>query len=293
MEKSKNIPEKVLLIGNGYLGKRIAESFRGAASQVKILDFPEVDITNLPSLQAILEQEKPQIVINAAAFTNTNQLELPENQNNGFRINVQGPCNLMIACRSVGAYLVQISTGMIFDGAGIDGKGWKESDKPQPESYYTWTKAWADLALEPFADQGILITRIHLPISRYSDPKNLLEKLGKFESVLDEQHSATMVEDYLKALVALVEKRATGIFHCVNPGTISLYEMRELMKKHGLADKTKPTIAISKADFNAKVATNNGAYQPTPILNTDKLQKLGIMMPNIKEAVEDAIINFK
>lgn len=273
---------KTLVIGKGYLGERFAEYFEADS-----IDHPEVDVTSLESLSAVLDRFKPGLVINAAGSTNTHQIEKIEHRAQAFRVNVQGPTNLAYLAHERGFRLVQLSSGMIYDGEAPDGQGWKESATPQPISYYAWTKAWADVALEPFAARdSILIIRLHVPVSARNHPRNLLNKMMQFDSAVTEPSSMTIVEDLLLATKKLVELQATGIFHVVNPGTISFYAVAACMQKYELISKDKEIKKTSKLELAETIAGSGGAQQVYPHLSTEKLESFGITLAPIQEAIE-------
>ena len=284
-----NTQPKIVVIGEGgYLGERIREHF--GPDTIITMD----DITNLEVIGASVAAWQPDIVINAAALTNTNEIEKPENRAAAYAVNVQGPANLAYLARKHGFYLVHLSTGMMFDGAGPEGDGWKETDLPIPASYYAWTKAFADAQLLPFStDPGTLILRLHMPLSRRSHPRNMLQKFQQFAKGTDGQQTMTIVEDLIESLDALVRQRTTGVYHVVNPGTISVFEILTLLQKHGLIAADVQLEEVSQADYNKGVAEKGGAYQSTPILNTKKLQEAGIHLKDIHQAIEDCIQELK
>lgn len=252
----------------------------------------KVDITNPLAIEREIEIYKPDVVLNAAAKTKTNELEKYENQPEAFRVNVEGPANLMKSARSHGYKLIHYSTGMFFDGAGPKRDGWREEDMPEPISYYTWTKAWADALLEPSCKRdGTLILRLHLPISERTGPKNLFSKLPNFTSALSEAGSMTVLEDLLRSTRHLLEKKATGLFHVVNPGTISLMEIVEIRKVQGLIPKERHVSPTTKNELNALLVSKGAAYQPITTLNSNKLQLEGIQLLEIHIAVGNAIHN--
>ncbi|MCC2631529.1 MAG: solute carrier family 35, er, partial [Patescibacteria group bacterium] len=204
--------DKVLIFGGGYLGNRIRDHFGENAL------ISTADITDLEAVKEAIQASQPHVVINAAAKTLTGELEKPENQAEGYQVNVQGAANIAYACREASVFMAHISTGMMFDGPDV-----READTPQPTNYYAWTKAWADAQLVPLMGDKVMIARIHTPLSKHANPRNLLTKLQGFDKVVGEPSSLTVVEDFLAALEQLVEKRASGIYNVVNPGSISLY----------------------------------------------------------------------
>jgi dTDP-4-dehydrorhamnose reductase len=177
---------------------------------------------------------------------------------------------------------------MMFDGPDV-----READTPQPTNYYAWTKAWADAQLVPLMGDKVMIARIHTPLSKHANPRNLLTKLQGFDKVVGEPSSLTVVEDFLAALEQLVEKRASGIYNVVNPGSISLYEVVKLMQQNGLVDPAKEVKELSREQLQEMVASSGGAHQTYPILSTEKLSALGISMRPVREAVEASIKEYE
>ncbi len=279
----------LLIIGGGYIASQIADYLKSDWNIVMV-DYPAINITDPASIASVLAEHSPVLVVNAAAHTNTHEAEKPETHATAYAINTAGVAHIAWACREHGARLVHISTGMMFDGTPPRATGWDETDTPAPTSFYTWTKAWADWQLLPRAEaDGILITRIHTPVSRYASPKNLLTKLTKFSAAATDQTSLTVVEDYLAALKQLIAKEATGLFHVVATGTISFYEITELMRMGGMIPDTLEVGKTTLAAINADIAAKGGAYQPQSILSNQKLLEYGIEMPDATTAVTQAI----
>lgn len=289
------IMQKVLIIGGGYLGTVIKQHFENGGDTVQIADYPNVDITDISSVETVVASSSPDLFINCAAFTNTNAAEEPANQGTAFALNVQGPANCALACRRHSVPWVHFSTGMMFDGVPAhNAEGWTETDTPQPTGYYTWTKAWADGMLTPFLEEDrILILRIHIPLSNVSHPRNFLNRLLSFDKAVDEPSSITVVEDLLDVLDQLLERKMGGIFNVVNEGTMSSYEITKTLHKYGHGAKDATVLPMSKAELEAAVSAKGGAQQTFPVLSTAKLQALGITMPKAQEAIERTARTFK
>ncbi len=105
--------ERVVLIGfRGQLGRALLESL-ATQRAVLALDYPEIDMTR----PAIIEQVcdwKPQVVINAAAWTDVDGAE--EKQDACYAVNVLGVKHLATACQRSGAALLHVSTNEVFPG---------------------------------------------------------------------------------------------------------------------------------------------------------------------------------
>jgi dTDP-4-dehydrorhamnose reductase len=284
------ITDHVLIIGGGYLATRLHEYFIGGGHTVALLDYPSIDITDLESLHRVISRERPTLIINAAAHTDTAAAEKSENQAKVFALNVAGPITISQVARQHSIRWVHFSTGMMFDGPGPDGQGFRETDTPEPTNYYSWTKAWADGALTPFLERDrILIMRIHTPISRFSHPRNFLDRMQRFDKAINVESSVTIVEDMLNALDHLLATEQYGLFNVVNPGSISAYDIALLMQKQGLIPADKQLVPMTRTELDAL----GGAHQTFPILNTDKLLASGLDLPPISEAVMASIQAFK
>ena len=269
-----------MIIGGGYLASVIMRRFPDAVT----LDFPTLDITSPASIEAAIEAHKPELIINTAAFTNTAQADLSEKRDAVFHLNVFGPANLALAARSHGIPWVHFSTGMFFDGDN-GGAGWSETDIPNPDGYYAWTKAWADGMLLPFTTDGIYLLRIHLPISQLNQERNFINRLIRFPKLVDITSSVTVLEDMLDALDHLVMTKQPGLYNVVNNGVISSFAIAEQLHKQGLRE-TAPEI-LTLDELNSM-----GATQRFPMLSTDKLRQASFVMPEIQQAVERCIANF-
>ena len=102
----------ILVIGaNGMLGHDLMEVLQG---DVRGLDLPELDITDLVSVRKALLTLKPEIIINSAAYTDVDGCE--KQPDLAYRINVVGTRNVAAVALQLGCSLVYISTDYVFDG---------------------------------------------------------------------------------------------------------------------------------------------------------------------------------
>lgn len=124
---------EIIKIGRADIGE-ISESIK--VSEVIAFDVDGLDITNLVKVKEVLNYLKPEVVINCAAATNVDKCEIDEDF--AFMVNSIGPRNLAIACDSIGAKLVQVSTDYVFNKN--TNKPLKEYDLTSPSSVYGKTK---------------------------------------------------------------------------------------------------------------------------------------------------------
>jgi dTDP-4-dehydrorhamnose reductase len=127
---------KALIVGClGMLGTDLMAAF-SPLYDVTGFDRPELDITQPGECFARLKDLRPDVVINAAAFTRVDACET--HQEEAFLVNAYGAGNLAAAAASTGALLVHYSTDYIFDGLKKD--PYVEGDVPNPQSVYGKSK---------------------------------------------------------------------------------------------------------------------------------------------------------
>ena len=134
---------KILLFGKyGQLGWELHRSLQGLG-QVLAYDYPEVDFTVPSSLRRLVEESRPQIVINAAAYTEVDKAESEAER--AKLINTEAPALLAEICRDLGAALIHYSTDYVFDGQ--KGTPYTRSDVPHPLNVYGQTKLEGERAI--------------------------------------------------------------------------------------------------------------------------------------------------
>ena len=251
-----------------------------------------IDIADPEAVAQELDHVKPDIVINCVGKTGTPNVDWCEDhKEETFRSNVTGPVVLMEEYRKRGVYWVHIGSGCLFSGDN-GGRGFSEDDVPNFQgSFYSRTKQWTDAMLKEFADPiqgkgGILILRIRMPFQSEDHPKNLLSKIAKFSKVIDVQNSVTYVPDFLKAASQLMDRRRTGIFHMVNPGPISLYEVACLFADQE-GRKRPERLTETVAHTMTKAARSNC------VLSTEKLVSEDIHLPTAMERIQRVLASRK
>jgi dTDP-4-dehydrorhamnose reductase len=124
---------KWLITGaNGQLGRCLQKTLDSRGIDFVALSSADLDVTNIGQVEKLVNSTKPDVVINAAAYTNVEQAEIDSDE--AFNVNQLGAANLAIASRSVNAKLVHFSTDYVF--AGSSNSPWKVSDLTDPLSIY-------------------------------------------------------------------------------------------------------------------------------------------------------------
>lgn len=219
MASSKKL--NLLITGaNGQLGNSLREIAPTLPHKFIFTDIEELDITNPEAVESLIERERPDFVINCAAYTAVDKAE--SDMKMAELLNATAVKILASASAKHLAGLVHISTDYVFKGD--DPTPRTESDETSPISAYGITK----LKGEKFAalNPNHIIIRTSWLYSTYGNNfvKTML-RLGSEKSELgvvgDQWGSPTSAHDLAKAIIVAVEKPKTGIYHFSNEGATS------------------------------------------------------------------------
>src|SRR5258706_10928418 len=134
---------RLLLIGKiGQVGWELRRTLAPMA-QVTCVDFPEIDLTSGDSIRQWVRDAKPQVIINAAAYTAVDKAETEPDR--AMQINGLAPGILAEEAKKTGSLLVHYSTDYIFDGSKTE--PYVETDKPNPLGSYGRSKLAGDNAV--------------------------------------------------------------------------------------------------------------------------------------------------
>ncbi len=270
--------KKILIIGNGFLGKRCAAAWPEAVLSDKM-------IHSVQDVEELIDEHKPDSVLNAAGIVGKPNVDWCEtHQLETIAGNTTLPIMIAEACQKKGVYLLHMGTGCVFYGYSADPKGWKEDDHPNPLAVYTRSKYAADLVLSTMPNIGI--ARIRMPVDYEPSPANLIDKLMSFPRVIDVINSITVVEDMIYVFKQLLEKQAAGIFHVTNPGAIKHKEIvamyEEIVDPNHKVEEWISAQELVASGLAKKTRSNT-------ILQSGNLEKLGIQMRPVHEAVRETL----
>jgi dTDP-4-dehydrorhamnose reductase len=135
---------KILLIGkNGQVGWELRRTLAPLAEVVAV-DYPEINLTDTPTLRRFVAGTRPAVVVNAAAYTAVDKAETETELCR--QINAVAPGVLAEEAKKLGALMVHYSTDYIFDGAKTS--PYVETDAPNPLGAYGRTKLEGDRAVK-------------------------------------------------------------------------------------------------------------------------------------------------
>jgi dTDP-4-dehydrorhamnose reductase len=231
---------KVLLTGcRGQLGIELIRQMNNGFEIVET-DIHNLDITNPKQVFDIVNQTKPGIIINSAAYTNVDGCELEEA--NAFRVNAIGAQNLAAAALDIGAKIVQVSTDYVFDGTGCTPK--REYDPVNPQSVYGKSKALGEKMVRDINPKHFIIRTAWL----YGEGNNFVRtmlKLAKEKdelSVVNDQFgSPTSTVDLAKCIIELMNNESYGTYHGTCEGQCSWYDFaRRIFELKNIQVKVNP-----------------------------------------------------
>jgi dTDP-4-dehydrorhamnose reductase len=215
-------------------GVRPALEFRGA-------DLPEIDITDPASIDRAIDEARPDLVINCAAYTLVDEAETHREQ--AMRVNARGAGLLAAAAAKRGARFVHLSTDFVFDGA--KPTPYVETDAPGPLSVYGESKLEGERLVAKAAGDSLIVRTAWLYGKNgrnfVTTIRELAHSRAELAVVNDQFGSPTWTRDLAEAILALCNTDARGIVHAAGAGSCSWCEFAtEIVRQSGLATRVRP-----------------------------------------------------
>ncbi len=213
----------------------------------------ELDITNIKTIEKVLEIYKPSVLLHLAALDISTSQQYPDK---AYDVNVVGTLNIAKSCKEKGIKMVYMSSCTIFDGK--KKIPYNEDDIPNPIHIYGQTKRIGESITLDLVSNSLII-RTGWPFGNLAANKGFvnicLNKLRNREDLevltLDRSGSPTYIPDLLVEIKRLIDRDASGIYHVVNSGIASYFEIgKEVKKLGGFKTKIKKgRIKNTKPDF--------------------------------------------
>jgi dTDP-4-dehydrorhamnose reductase len=276
---------KALVIGaNGQLGSDLHKVFRAAGDTVVPLTHAQVDVCNDEKVAQVLEEHKPDVVLNTAAFHKVEECE--KKPELAFQVNSSAAMKLAAACQKSGAVLVHFSTDYAFGGYARN-TPFEETDRPAPLNVYGVSKVAGEEMIAYNTDRYFVLRVCGLYGIAGSSGKggnfveNMLKKAlaGDAIKVVDDQVlTPTYTVDLAEAVRKLILSGKFGLYHLSSEGQCSWYEFtRHIFESAGINASLSP---CKTTDFFSPV--KRPAYS---VLSKAKLRSLGLSIPSWKDAL--------
>ena len=215
---------KVVVAGSrGLLGGAVASHFRDAGDDVIALDRDQLDISNRDAVRQLFEEDRPDYVINAAAWTDVDGCEADTQRN--IAVNALGPGNLALESSRINAGLITVSTDYVFDGT-KDGF-YTQRDDPNPQGEYGKAKLHGE-RLAMVSNARTIVVRVGWLFGKGG--RNFLSKIPDFVAsgaelkvINDSYGTPTYAPHMARRLRELALLDLPGIYHMANSGPGTSY----------------------------------------------------------------------
>jgi dTDP-4-dehydrorhamnose reductase len=204
----------------GFVARAAEVDHEVLAADHSLLDLADPDV-----VQQVVGEFAPDAIINCAAVTNVDACE--RDPERAYAVNTSGVRTLSIAAARVGAHLVHVSTDYVFDGR--TDRPYHEWDDTAPLSVYGRSKLGGELEVASHAQSWAIVRSSWIFGRRGHDIVSwVLDTFarGELHGVIDDQRSKpTYAPDLAMVLARLAIDRRAGLYHVVNQGDASRYEL--------------------------------------------------------------------
>ncbi|MFM9836542.1 MAG: dTDP-4-dehydrorhamnose reductase [Methylophilaceae bacterium] len=296
---------KVLLTGvNGQVGNSLKDKL--SAHELVAVSREQLDLTDADAIRRLVQQIKPSLIINPAAYTAVDKAESEPEL--AFAINATAPQILAEEAATLGAGIIHFSTDYVYDGK--KSTPYVESDAVNPINIYGKSKLAGEDAIRSVGLPH-LILRTSWVYGAYG--KNFLKTILRLASerekltiVGDQFGAPTSSENIAKALVVLVNQwdlsspAQTGVYHITNTGSTSWHGFAtEIINEYNDLDESRAW-PVLKTQVDNVVAITTIDY-PTPAarpanstLNTGKLNAVfGVQLPTWQKGLHEVLQGLK
>ena len=281
----------IILGRTGYVGSKIFHFLTKNEREVVGISRSEIDYTNPKILKEFLRSKKPRFLINAAGYTgkpNVDACELAKTD--CLDGNAVLPGTIRQICEELNIAWGHVSSGCIFSGRKSDGGGWTENDSPNfsfrspPCSFYSGSKALGEEVLEGAAN--CYIWRLRIPFNEERSPRNYLQKLLNYDSLLEAENSVSHLEEFCQKCVESIEREVEpGIYNMTNSGSVTTSQVTEWMRDEGVTDKQFKFFEDEEHFMNKAAKTPRSNC----VLDTSKAEIAGMGMRPVEEAMRESI----
>lgn len=241
------------------LARAVAEHCRALGDEVFAHDRRTLDTTDATAVKTIFERERPETIINCAAWTDVDGCE--SDAERAFAVNAHAPELLAIHSRQIGASLITVSTDYVFDGAKND--FYTQRDDPNPASVYGAAKL-AGERLAQAASARTTVVRTGWIFG--AGGRNFLSRVvelykggAQLKAISDAYGTPTSAVDLAARLRELAELDLPGVYHVVNAGAGASYEefARVALAAAGTDDSRLEAVSMDSLDRPAPRPRNS------------------------------------
>lgn len=284
----------LLLGGSGYVGTAYQKHLSNIGVDFRSVSRSEIDYTTVSGLRRLLNETKPEFLINAAGYTGKPNVDACElHKSECLFGNAVFPGIVSQECGNTGVPWGHVSSGCIYSGRRTDGAPFCEDDPPNFSfrtnncSFYSGTKALGEEVLAGAPE--CFLWRLRIPFDNVDNPRNYLTKLMRYDRLLDAENSISQLEEFVSATFACWQRRVPfGTYNMTNPGAIWSRQVVELITKSGVCKKDF-SFFESEEEFMSIAAKTP---RSNCVMDSSKLESTGIKMTPVLESIEMALSNW-
>jgi dTDP-4-dehydrorhamnose reductase len=246
---------KVVITGKGGQLAWELDQLAPQEHEVISVGINELDITNESLVSEFITKTKPDLVINAAAYTAVDKAE--EDTETAYAVNEFGVKYLASACKQVNARILHVSTDFVFDGTSTT--PYQTDSKPNPINVYGASKLAGDIALQEILPEASVIVRTAWVYSLNGNNfvksmLRLMQEKPQLGIIYDQVGTPTWAQGLAQWLWAVAEKpEVTGTYHWTDAGIASWYDfaisIQELGIEKGLLKEVIPVLPIPTSAY--------------------------------------------
>jgi dTDP-4-dehydrorhamnose reductase len=244
---------KALIVGAGGQLAIELERTAPAGASVTSLGIEDLDIADGPATKETVERLRPNLILNAAAYTAVDRAETEIDL--AFAANRDGPANLARAATATGARLVHVSTDFVFGGEA--GRAYPPSAPTEPLGVYGVSKRDGEVAVAELAPSALIVRTAWVYSAGGANfvktMLRLMRDRDEVRVVADQIGTPTWAADLARAIWGLVDKKAAGLFHFTNAGAASWYDFAVAIAEEayaaGLLEREVRVVPIRTADY--------------------------------------------
>lgn len=272
--------DKALLVTGA--GGQLGLAFADLVPDAILLDRDALDITSRDAVMDAVRTHRPDVIVNAAAFTKVDQAEAERDQ--ALLINAEAVSHLAGAAGEVGAILVQPSTDYVFPGD--KDSPYSEDDATGPASVYGASKL--------NGEQNAARAKRHLVVRTswvFGEGHNFIRTILKAAddldelSVVDDQRGLpTYAVDLATGIIGLLDVGADGLFHLAGGGEPATWAD---LAEHAISVSGK-TAKVKRITTEEFLSTRASPVAPRPknsVLDCSKARAVGVSLPDWRDAV--------
>lgn len=268
---------KILVTGSkGMLGQDLCPVLEDENYEVIETSIENLDITDSNQVKSKISEEKPDIIIHCAGYTNVDLAETEKDV--AKKINVDGTENIARICGEKDITLVYISTDYVFDGTKKE--AYTPDDKPNPLNYYGQTKYEGEIAVQKYCKKYYIVRTSWLYGHHGKNFVETIISLAKNQEVKvvnDQIGCPTWTMELCEGILDLIQENPDyGIYHICGDGQTSWYEFaKEIYKNLKLKVNLTPCKTeefprpAKRPHFSAM---NNGIYRNWKLALKDYLK---------------------